>query len=326
MINVDLTTKNTVYNTLGPQAQWIQHRFGRRDYPDIELDAELVIKILQDTQDTINFISCYGDPSNYTHVLKVLDQVQPGKCVFNTHLSFDNDQLVTLLNNKHAYVVVPIFGIEDLNNKILLHSDWDLVLKNIKNLTCMVCLEFYTYSFNKHQIDKIHYLFSNSNVEIKIKEGICTHPAGFSTIVNEHGDWLYDAYAKEDKWPELQQTVDGYNSLIQFVKPVKGKSILNNPLVYAIDENIVTDGITSIAVTGDVFPSLELSRNFSNALCKDWTLAFSKITGLDKVTVKEDFKYICSAINKILLYLKQDNNIYRKDFNTILANLTNSNV
>ena len=58
MINVDLTTKNTVYNTLGPQAQWIQHRFGRRDYPDIELDAELVIKILQDTQDTINFISC----------------------------------------------------------------------------------------------------------------------------------------------------------------------------------------------------------------------------------------------------------------------------
>jgi hypothetical protein len=96
--------------------------------------------------------------------------------------------------------------------------------------------------------------------------------------------------------------------------------------VYAIDENIVTDGVTSISVTGDVFPSHELSTNFSNALCKDWTLAFSKITDVDKVTVKEDFKYICSVISKILLYLKQDNNIYRKDFNTILANLTNSNV
>ena len=57
MINIDLTTKNTVYNTLGPQAQWVQHRFGKRDYPDIELDTNTAFDFIKGSADTINFNS-----------------------------------------------------------------------------------------------------------------------------------------------------------------------------------------------------------------------------------------------------------------------------
>jgi hypothetical protein len=325
MINIDLTTKNTVYNTLGPQAQWIQHRFGRRNYPDLELELDTVVKIVQESEDTINLISCYGDPSSYSNILDILDKVKEGRCVFNSHLSFENDQLIDALNNKQAYVVVPLFGIEDLNDKILLRSNWDLVLKNIKNLKCNVCIEFYTYSFNYHQIDKVRSLFNSDNIEVKFKEGLYTHPAGFSPIVDENGKWLYDAYSPKSKWKELLQTVNGYNCLIQFVKPVKGKSILKNPLIYRIDGVSARDNI-SISVTGDVFPSYNLLVQFSNALCSDWTLAFSKITERDNVTVKEDFRNVCIDLSNILDYLKQHNNVYKNDFDSILTNLANSNI
>lgn len=325
MINIDLTTKNTVYNTLGPQAQWIQHRFGRRKYPDLEIEVDTVVKIVQETEDTINLISCYGDSSSYSNILDVLSKVKEGRCVFNSHLSFENDQLIDTLNNKQAYVVVPLFGIEELNDKILLHSNWALVLKNLKNLKCNVCIEFYTYSFNHHQIEKVRSLFNSDNIEIKLKEGIYTHPAGFSPIVNEEGKWLYDVYSPKSKWAELVQTVNGYNCLIQFIKPIKGKSILNNPLIYRID-GASAKGDVSISVTGDVFPSHNLLIQFSNALCNDWTLALSKITESDNVTVKEDFRNVCIDLGNILNYLKQHNNIYKNEFNSILANLANSNV
>jgi hypothetical protein len=325
MINIDLTTKNTVYNTLGPQAQWIQHRFGRRKYPDLEIEVDTVVKIVQDTEDTINLISCYGDSSSYSNILDVLSKVKEGRCVFNSHLSFENNQLIDVLNNKQAYVVVPLFGIEELNDKILLHSNWDLVLKNLKNLKCNVCIEFYTYSFNRHQIEKVCSLFNSDNIEIKIKEGIYTHPAGFSPIVNEEGKWLYDVYSPKSKWTELVQTVNGYNCLIQFIKPIKGKSILNKTLIYRID-GVSARGDVSISVTGDVFPSYNLLIQFSNALCNDWTLALSKITENDNVTVKEDFRNVCIDLGNILKYLKQNNNIYKNEFNSILANLANSDV
>lgn len=326
MINIDLTTKNTVYNTLGPQAQWIQHRFGRRDYPDVELELDNVLSVLCSTDCPINFISVYGDPSCYTHILDVLRNIDIGRCVFNSYLNFKNDQLINLLNEKHAYVVVPLFGIGDLNNKLLLGSEWDTVVENLNNLSCNVCIEWFEYHFNQHQTEQVRKLNNKSNITVNVQSGICTHYLNFSPIVDEYGNWLYDAYLPNSKWQSLQKTVNGYNSLIQYIKPKIGKNILAKPLVYDPKINYVYDTTISICATGHVFPSYSLSSIFSNALCTDWTLSFSNVTEKDKVTVNEDLKYICSAIKQIQNYLKKDITLEKKDFDEILTDLADSNV
>ena len=42
-MNIDPTTHSTVYNPLSSQGQWAQHRFGKRDYPELNLDLETVL-------------------------------------------------------------------------------------------------------------------------------------------------------------------------------------------------------------------------------------------------------------------------------------------
>lgn len=311
MINIDLTTNNTVYNTLSAQAQWIQHRFGKRNYPDLNLDSEKVISFINSCDDTINFISVFGDPCCHPNFIDILSCIKVGHSVVNTYLNFNNDSIIQVLNDKQSYVVVPLFGINELHDKIILRSDWDTVKKNISNLTCNVCVEFYLFEHNKHQLEEITQLSKFLNFELKIKKGISLHPTGFSSIIDDNGVWLYDVYSCDEntvdlKWKNLPKTVNGYNSLIQFVKPIKGKSILNNPNVFKVQEKYTYDKQISISVTGHIFNSFELHQIFSNALCSDWELAFSKITEFDKMTIKKELKYYCSTLNYILELLKEN--------------------
>jgi hypothetical protein len=330
MINFDITTKNTVYNTLSPQAQWVQHRFGKRDYPTLEVSTETVLSTIKQIAGTINFISVFGDPCSHANFVDILRATEPGRSVVNSNLNFSNDTIIEELNSKNSYVVVPLYGIEDLCNVVALNSSWNLISNNLKNLTCGVCVEFYLFEHNAHQVDAITAFCKNANCEIKIKKGSALHPDGFSPIVNEFGEWLYDVHPYEIglelKWKELYKTVDGYNSLIQFVKTAKGRSILDNPDVFKVNNTYNYDNTVSISVTGEVFPSFELHQMFSNALCTDWDLSFSNISDLNRVTVREDFKYICASIEKVVDYLKHNNNIYSKDFKLILADLTNSDI
>lgn len=314
MINIDLTTSNTVYNTLGAQAQWLQHRFGRRDYPDLSLDSEKIISFINSCEDTINFISVFGDPCCHPKFIDILSCVKEGRSVVNTYLNFNNDSIIQLLNDKQSYVVVPLYGIDDLHDKIILHSDWASVKKNISNLTCNVCVEFYLFEHNIHQLEEITQLSKNLNFELKVKKGISLHPDGFSSIVNEKGVWLYDVYSCDENtvdlmWRNLPKTVHGYNSLIQFVKPIKGKNILKNPNIVRVQDKYTYDNQTSISVTGHIFNSIELHQIFSNALCSDWELSFSKITEYDRMTIKKEFKYYCSTLNHILELLKENKTI-----------------
>ena len=329
MINIDLTTKNSVYNTLGPQAQWVQHRFGRRDYPDVELDVKIIKSIINQTDDVINFISIFGDPSQHSKIVEILESVEPGKIVFNSHLNFDNNSLIDMLNNKQAYVVVPCYGIDDLSNKILLHTDWLTVDSNLKKLDCTVCIEFSVFEHNVHQLPLVKNICKERSLELKIKEGVSLHPDGFSPVVNENKEWLYDVYSANEnistiKWPTLHQTVNGYNSLIQYVKPTKGASILNRPNFYKIAKSFDSDNI-SISATGHVFPSFELHQIFSNSLCTDWNFSFSNITEFNKINIKPEYAHLCSALTNISKMLKF-NSLSTNQYSDILENFANSNV
>ncbi len=331
MINIDITTKNAVYNTLGAQAQWIQHRFGRRDYPDISLDANTIVSKILNINDTFNFLSVYGDPCSHPNFCFILENIPTGKSVLHTYLNFQDDNIISLLNEKQTYVVVPLYGIKELNNKLILNSEWDIVYSNLKKLNTSVCVEFYVFEHNLHQVNEIKEISSKLGFDLKILKGAGLHPAGFSPIVDDKGLWLYDAYpcnedASKIKWPELNKTVRGYNSLIQFIKPIKGKSILNNPPIYKVDKEYSYDSTLSISVTGHVFKSFELHRMFSNALCTDWNLLFSKIVDYDKTTIREDFRYCCATLDKVINILKLDNNLYEHGIEEVLSNFTNSNI
>ena len=327
MINIDLTTKNTVYNTLGPQAQWVQHRFGRRDYPNIELAAETVKQVISQSSDTVNFISVFGDPSEHTDIIEIVKYLDQGRLVFNSYLNFDNDQLIAALNSKQAYIVFPCYGIYELADKIVLNSNWNQIKSNLKKLNCTVCVEFYIFEHNVHQIPQLEILCKELSLELKLRPGTALHPDGFSPIVDYNGRWLYDVYScehdtKNVKWPNLHQTVNGYNSLIQFIKPINGDSILKFGKFYKIDGSVTIDNI-SISATGHVFSNFELLQIFSNALCTDWNFSFSKITHLNKI--KPEYTHLCSALTNISKML-DFNSLSTNQYSGILENFTNSNV
>lgn len=330
MTNIDLTTKSTIYNSIGAQAQWIQHRFGRRNYPILSLDTASAITAISQINDVIHFMSIFGDPCCHPDFIEILKSVETGKSVVNTYLNFKNDAIISALSESRSYVVVPIYGIGHLADKILLNSDWDIILQNLTNLQCKVCIEFYCFDHNIAQVEAVKDLCNKYNFDLNIRTGTAIHPDGFSPIVNEHGEWLYDVYSCSDptnvNWPNLYKTVNGYNSLIQFLRPTKGRSILNNPIFYNVKEKFSYDNNISISVTGHVFPSFNLHQLFSNALCDDWNLSFENIVGLNKLTIRPDFKYLCSAISTIVDILNTDNNIYSKDFKDILTNFADSNI
>jgi hypothetical protein len=328
MINIDLTTKNTVYNSLGAQAQWVQHRFGCRNYPDLELDTDTVKQLISQANDTVNLISVFGDPSEHADIIEIIDFIEPGKLIFNSYLNFDNDKLIDLLNSKQAYIVFPCYGINELADKIILNSNWQQIQHNLARLTCTVCVEFYLFEHNIQQIPLIKTLCNTHSLKLELKQGTAVHPDGFSSVVNEHAEWLYDVYScsadqKVIKWPELCQTVNGYNSLIQFVKPIDGVSILERKNFYKIRNSFTSDNI-SVSVTGHVFPSYELHQIFSNALCTDWNFSFSKITEFNKITVKPEYIHLCSSLTNICDML-DFNCLSKHNYSDILVNFADSN-
>jgi hypothetical protein len=327
MINIDLTTKNTIYNALGPQAQWVQHRFGRRDYPNVELAVETVKQIISQSSDTVNFVSVFGDPSEHTDIIEIVNYLDQGRLVFNSYLNFNNNKLIEALNSNQAYIVVPCYGIYELANKVVLNSNWNQIENNLKKLNCTVCLEFYIFEHNAHQLLQLETLCKELSIELKLKPGTALHPDGFSPIVDYNGRWLYDVYScnkdtKSVKWHNLHQTVNGYNSLIQYIKPVIGDSILTSGKFYKIDGSVTTDS-TSISATGHVFPNFELLQIFSNALCTDWDFSFSKITHRNKIS--PEYTHLCSALTNISKML-DFNSLSTNQYSNILANFTNSNV
>lgn len=329
MINIDLTTKNTVYNSLSPQAQWIQHRFGRRDYPILDLDKSCAIDVVTASTDTINFISVFGDPSQHPNILEILDKVQLGQtAIIHTNLNFNNNDLIERLNEKNSYVVVPLHGLEELHDSVVLYSNWNQVYKNINQLECGVCVEFYVYKHNVHQVDLLKTLINKPNIEIKIKKGIELHPEGFSCVINEFGEWLYDVYpcdpVVDNTFQKPYKSNHGYNHLIQYVKPKKGKSILNNPYNYKVSKQCTLKDETSISATGHVFPSFKLHQIFSNCLCTDWALTFADIKHAETGQIKEEFIDICSIVEHLKGY--ENNNLHTQSFKEILTNFANSNI
>lgn len=276
MITVDITTRNTVFYPLGPQGQWIQHRFGKRNYPIIDLDLSTIEKIVS-TNDTVFFRSIYGDPLCHPDINQILDTIS----VSSTNVFFFSFLNVSkkIINKVNNIPNIHIYGLVDGFNtygKTILDSNKRCVFSNIKALK-NITLEYRMYKHNILDIQKIKEHFPNVN--ITTLPGIKLI-ADFANVVDKNGNWLYDVFYLDDvdesKYnPALNKTIDGYKVLTTYLAgPDSGVSILDKPpLAKHIRTNkIFADDMKAVSVTGHIFNSTELLTIFSNALCNDWKI------------------------------------------------------
>ena len=303
-VHIDLTTSNTVFNPLSAQGSWIQHRFGKRNYPNIELDTARVIDYLLHTNDQIFLTSSFGDAlcfSGITDLIKLNKNF-----IIHSYANIQNNKLFDLLADSSSIVVIKLSGLENLADKIYLNSDWNVIRNNISILKNKCLIEFELFEHNICQLPKIIELCDHFNIKLKISPGASLNDAvlvgpkrGFSSIIDEDGNWLHDAISLNTPFPDdflspteilkfkinpcdparLVQTTDGYQTLRTFVKKVNGKSILNHPSTFKTQNERIQRPLKgfSLSVTGHVLPNESITKCFSNMLCTDWKISHKDV-------------------------------------------------
>jgi hypothetical protein len=296
IVTFDLTTNNTVFNPLSAQGSWIQHRFGKRNYPDAELPIEKLLEVIAETQASEYFLeSDYGDALCYSHIDKLLDS--DAAFIIRSYCNINNDALFHKIKEKNCTVAVNIAGIDEYVNSVFLHSDWNVISKNLMTLGSCAYITFLLYEHNQHQLKSlVDFCYKYGN-NLQVIPGVALHQ-GYSSIIDEQGNWLYDVVSSStvitdsfisgddlvllseeadklvSQCANVSQSLFCYSTLRTFVKEQKGRSILNHPIVPNFESFQIEKPFSEIAitVTGHVLPSKALAKTFSHTLCDDWKL------------------------------------------------------
>jgi len=266
---IDTTTDSIVFNPLSSQGQWVNHRFGKRKV-DYQLDADSLIDYIStlDNLDHVDFVSVFGDPMCYTDIEKVV------KFLANNHISstivtygMGDTMLYERLSELGTYFVFKTTGIVD---KVFLNTDWHILQDNL-NAVKNKQIQFYKFKHNKTDLQLFKELFDN----VYEYDGDCI-AGDMSNVIDEEGNWLYDIHKADSKKETLQKTTQGYHYLKHFVKKVRGKSILDNPVNLILPNaelfDMPKEVDTYLSVSGHLFNNFEEMQIFSNALCDDWAL------------------------------------------------------
>lgn len=313
MITIDITSRNTVFNPLSSQGQWIQHRFGQRSYPIIDLDKS-VIDLALDKYDTIFFRSIYGDPLCHPDINNIVDAISKTnkQCFIFSYLNIKDDNLIKKISNIDNITIYAIIDGYDSYGTTILNSNKKTVFRNIKMLNKKVILEFFMYKHNLIDYKKIKRLIV-SQINLLPGKKLCDGP---SSIIDQDGNWLYDVCAVDvfDESiydPALVKYLTSYKILIPYLRTVKGKSILENPMIIRTIKNneIFVHDMPAISLTGHVFESVEYMDIFTNALCNDWLIDANNISHVNK-----------TLISKLSSTSEQD--LYAIRVNTALLDIT----
>lgn len=253
---VDPTTQNHIYNPASPQGQWFQHRWGKRNYPTLNLPANIQFN------SDIRLESFYGDPLTWPNINNFCEQYKN-----NIHILTYGMGVVHVYDN--VSFTFKIDGMNELCGTLYLGADWNEITTNIETVKHCSTIEFALYPYNKHQVDDITTWCAERNIPLNITEGFYVDYYGTS-VIDESGTWLYDVL-KDDA--ELYRSVTAYNSLRTYVKGAQGRSILNKPMLPRLQhgEEFSPDGIY-ITPTGHKFENRTLFGMFMNMLCDDWKL------------------------------------------------------
>jgi len=331
-LTVDLTTSSTVFYPLGPQGQWINHRFGRRKYPNIELDFHRLIRSFDTASiEQLTLSSVYGDPMCYSMIEYLLEHLldKNVQVEFHSYLNHNHSTVISLLNQLNAHVTVNISGTGDLCNKVHLSANWDIIKHNLIQLTCKKTVVFHMYQHNLAQIPLLKEFCQQHHITLVLVPGIKI-AGNFSSVIDEQGNWLYDVFAAHNENDQLQeslvQTVEGYHALKKYYSTPEEKSILEKPLIFKMHDQVANyDEHVSVSCTGHVFKNVEHMHVFANALCRDWRIKRADIF-LDSYGKIDQYMAELSALLNLLATKDYTQTIHSYTLNEILSSLSDSNV
>jgi len=307
MITVDITTKNTVFDPLSGQGSWIQHRFGQRNYPCLDLNLDCITEIIN-SHDIIFLRSVYGDPLCHPEIKEIIgvaNKMRKTLIIFSYLNTSNSEVLDQILQSETVSVYVPVDGFENYGCTIL-DSNKSTVFENLIKLGSKATVEFLLYSYNINDLKDLREFCDTHGCLLK------THPGRnfglpVTSIVNKDGHWLYDVFPLTSELDAIwdnrvkEKTVEGYRSLLDYVGKIEGISILDDPAITKIfktDESF-NDDMPAVSVTGHVFKNTESMFAFSNALCTDWAINTSTLSKqkhqLDNYTI-----LIGKTLNEIL--------------------------
>lgn len=310
MITVDITTNNTVFDPLSGQGSWIQHRFGQRDYPQLNLDINCVKDIIN-SYDTIFLRSVYGDPLCHPNIKEIIAEANNKNktLIIFSYLNIKNKEIIDLIANTPTVSVYAV--IDGYNNygSTILESNRHTVFKNLKKLGVKATIEYHLYTYNIADLDDIRNFCNQSSCSLKLQPGK-NFGLPVTSIIDRHGTWLYDIVPVQSETDKIttahykEKTVEGYRSLLDYMRTVNGVSILDNPAVtriYKTNESF-NDDMVSVAVTGHVFKNTESMFVFSNALCTDWAINTDTVykVAKDKSSIDNYSILVAKTLNEIL--------------------------
>lgn len=310
MITVDITTNNTVFDPLSGQGSWIQHRFGQRNYPKLSLDLDCIKDIIN-THDTIFLRSVYGDPLCHPNIREIITEAnsKSKSLIIFSYLNIKDNELIDLIAHSPTVSVYAIVdGYEEYGSTIL-ESNQHTVFENLKHLGSKATIEYHLYTYNLSELNNIRDFCNQFLCLLKLQPGK-NFGLPVTSIIDRSGTWLYDVvpvHSETDKISNIQykeKTVEGYRSLLDYMKIVNGVSILDNPVitkVYKTNESFNADMI-SVSVTGHVFENTESMLVFSNALCPDWAINVDTVykVARDKNSMDSYTVLVAKTLNEIL--------------------------
>lgn len=250
---VDPTTKNFIYNSTSPQGQWYKHRWGRRNYPIVDLP------LFYPATEHITLSSVYGDPLAWTHINEFCKN-------YKGNISIITYGVGVLPEHDNITYILKLDGIHELCGKVFLGAEW-----NESILARVDIIEFHQYAHNKRQLLDVYQLCVEHNLHLVIVDGAMVDYYGAS-IIDQECNWLYDVFPATHDSTELVRTVEAYNSLRTYVKPPQGRSILRKPMIAKQPEiyrTVENDG-EYIAPTGHKFTNRNMFTMFMLMLGDDW--------------------------------------------------------
>lgn len=314
MITVDITSRNNIFNPLSGQGSWIQHRFGQRNYPIYDLEISIVDKIFKQHKQVF-FRSVFGDPLCHPNIEQIINSAkeQSVNLIIFSYLNNNIDHLIENIKHSNISIFVPVDGFNTYG-KTLLETCYSTVYDNIKKLEDKVTVEYHLYNYNINEIETINEFCTQYQCGLKFQPGK-SFGLPVTSIIDRYGIWLYDVIPLQNitdvvtDQRVLVKTVEGHQSLRNYIKPVIGYSILDKP---AISKRLQTtkkfnDDMPAISVTGHIFNNTEEMYAFSNALCSDWLINLDQLitgsvidSGLSGESIDEYSILIGATLNQIL--------------------------
>jgi|TARA_R110002153_G_scaffold7259_4_gene32661 hypothetical protein len=280
---IDPTTRNSIFNPTSSQGTWFQHRWGKRDYPVLDLDLNIVKK-LQQQHNSLAFQCVYGDPVDWIHFDECIDMFNEDSYA---HVTTYGSKAIL---NASVRKIFMLDGVEEQCGKVFLGCDWTTVRDNIllsKNYLnghahghrrCSI--EFYLYEHNKHQIPYITDFCSSNKITLSFKTDH-TESTGRMSIISADSKWLYDVtphtfdpdYDYSNETPvELYRTIWSAEFLKVYHTGKTGHNILQHPKRTQLKNTGDNTGYTYVTPSGHAFVDSDEYGMFMNLLCPDWNI------------------------------------------------------